>query len=290
MKYLILGGTGTLGRAVAKALLDKNPHNIITIFSRGEFEQQRMKAEFPDFRYVIGDVKSRAPLSAEIMEHDVVFHFAALKHIDVCQENPGQAVENNIQATRNVASLCKAFRKRLVFSSTDKAVLPINFYGYTKAMCEGILLTEYPNISTIFRWGNVVGSRGSVIPMFAKAIERGEAIKLTDERMTRFWIRIEDAAKFVIDNIWNGGKVLIPPEMKAASILRVVGSIQCILNKIPGSPYPCEIIGIRQGEKLHECLFTSHEYCLNSNDEDGQYTDEELTDLLSECVYEVLSD
>lgn len=281
MKYLIIGGTGTLGQAVTSQI--NYPLNHITIFSRGELEQQKMKLKFPCCKYVIGDIRDKEALRNHIPGKDVVFNFAALKHVSVCEDHPDEAMKTNFLGTKNVAELCNEFGAKMAFSSTDKAVLPINNYGFTKALAENYLLTKYHENAYVFRWGNVVGSRGSVIPLFVKAIKQGHALSLTHSEMTRYWIKIEDAAKFMLDTmnseIKNRGVNI--PYMKAARVMDVANAIAIILDEDPPT---FRHIGIQKGEKLHECIYTSHTYCRNSNDPEAQYTMEELVELLEPTV------
>lgn len=285
MKYLIIGGTGTLGQAVTSLLY--KPENQITIYSRGELEQQKVAAKFPHCHYVIGDIRDKEALRSLIPGHDVVFNFAALKHVNVCENHPEEAMKTNFIGTKNVAELCREFRAHMAFSSTDKAVLPINNYGFTKALAENYLLTKHTSTSTVFRWGNVVGSRGSVVPIFVRAIKQGNPLNLTHSDMTRYWIRIEDAAKFMLERLAsrledNGPKREVQiPFMKAARVMDVANAIAIILDEDPPT---FRHIGIQKGEKLHECLYTSHTYCRNSNDPEAQYTMEELIKLLEPTV------
>lgn len=288
MKYLVIGGTGTLGRAVINEL--KYPSEI-TVFSRGELEQQKLKKLYPTMRFVIGDVTNRQALRMAMMGCETVFHFAALKHIDVCEENPMEAIRTNVDGTRNVAETAlEAGVNNLVFSSTDKAVLPINVYGMTKAISEKYLLNldeVSPLNISVFRWGNVIGSRGSAIHTFVKHMEKMTPIPITHTDMTRFWIRIEDAAKFILSTL-NGPKrpaQVFIPEMKAASVMEVLEAISRILKMT----YTCNVVGVRKGEKLHECLFSSHEKCLNSNTA-KQYGMAELMELLKPVVREIASE
>lgn len=282
MKHLIIGGTGTLGRAVVKELLTKDPATPIAILSRGELEQQKMRAAWPDLHYIIGDVKDRQSLAPAMRGVGCVYHFAALKHVDVVEANPMEAVRTNIEGTRNVATAAlEAGVRHLVFSSTDKAVLPINTYGMTKAIAESYLLSlEGFESNVVYRWGNVVGSRGSAIPIFVRQILEGKPVTLTHAEMTRFWIRIETAARFVVDTSTVAGpKEVRIPVMGAAKVIDVIETIGEILGRVPH----IEIIGIRPGEKIHECLHTSHEYCLNSNTA-TQYSRDELRALLFPTV------
>lgn len=276
---VIVGGTGTLGKEICRQLLSENESAMITVFSRDELKQQEMKREFPFVRYFIGDIRDRDSLSRAFRGAGTIFHCAALKHVDVVEENPMEAVKTNVIGTQNVIDAAIAARaRRVIFSSTDKAVAPINVYGHTKAIGERLILgsncadlSTHPKFS-VFRWGNVVGSRGSVIHAFAKSLREEGKIRLTEADMSRFWIRIECAVRFMVENSQiSTGKVMIPP-MKAASVLRfaaVVAGLVGVKN------YEIEITGKRPGEKIHETVTEGL-----SSDHAPQYSDAELVDLI----------
>lgn len=286
MSTIIVGGTGTLGRELTKQLLWADPEAKITCFSRDEMKQQQMRSEYPTVRYVIGDVRDRRTLDQVIAGHEAVFHVAALKHVDVVESNPVEAIKTNILGTINVAEAALAAGARyVVFSSTDKAVLPINTYGHTKAICERYLLglntAQSATRFSVFRWGNVLGSRGSVIHAFAKSLTETKKICLTHSEMTRFWIHIEDAVGFMMSRYETAAlnRVQIP-EMKAAKVLRLAEAIA----KAKGvKKYSVEVVGIRVGEKIHEQLESNHEFCLRS-DNSPQYSDEELLAMVRAVV------
>jgi UDP-N-acetylglucosamine 4,6-dehydratase len=219
-------------------------------------------------RYVIGDIRDKASLKPVVAGADVVFHVAALKHVDVLEANPTEAIKTNILGTFNVAEAAmEAKVPFVVFSSTDKAVLPINTYGMTKAASERYLLNlnaqQDVTRFSVFRWGNVMGSRGSVVHFFQDTLHKDGLVKVTDPRMTRFWIHIDDAVKFMLDKYEcaPANDVMIPP-MKAASILDLAHATA----KAIGVPkYQVQLCGIRPGEKIHETLHSSHEFCLRSD-------------------------
>lgn len=282
-RWLIVGGTGTLGTEMISQLCDNEQE--VTCFSRDELKQKQLSAIFPKVKYVIGDIKDYDSIRDAVRNHDIVCHFAALKHIDVVEKNVLAAIDTNVKGTQNVARAaiaegCSDF----IFSSTDKAVLPINCYGMTKAICEKFLLNFNEHYSDtkfrVFRWGNVVGSRGSAINMFIDTLLRGDEVSITDLEMTRFWIPIQEAVRFVLDNFQDApeNEVVYPP-MKAAPIVVVVKKIAEII----GVPCKFKVIGIRPGEKIHECLYSSHSYCINSNNCE-QFSDAELDVLLREIV------
>ncbi len=283
MKYLIVGGTGTLGSTLIEKLYGMGE---IICFSRDELKQQGMKSRFPDVRYVIGDIRDKQSLMPVMAGVDTVFLVAALKHVDVLEENPTEAIKTNIQGTINVAEAAMASGvKHVVFSSTDKAVLPINTYGMTKAISERYLLNlnmkQDVTRFSVFVWGNVAGSRGSVIHTFASALREGKEICITDARMTRFWIHIDDAVNFMLTNYQDAfsDRRMIPP-MKAAKVIDLAHYLAEVLDKPLLS---IKFVGLRAGEKIHESLVSNHDYCLRS-DNCEQFSPEELKTLIKRVV------
>lgn len=259
---LITGGTGSFGKKYTEIVLSKyNPKKII-IFSRDEYKQHLMRQKFPEerfnsIRYFIGDVRDKDRLYRAFDGVDYVIHAAALKHVNVAEYNPFEAVHTNIIGTQNVidAAIDKGVRA-VVSLSTDKAVSPVNLYGATKLCLEKI--TTAANVYSanrtrfsVVRYGNVVGSRGSVIPLFIKLKETGK-LPITDYRMTRFWIDLEKAVELVLFALENarGGEIFVPkiPSMNIVDLAEAIA---------PG----CEknYVGIRPGEKLHELLLSADE-------------------------------
>lgn len=280
MKYVILGGTGTLGTCLTEKLTRLG--NDVVCFSRDELKQQEMKKRFPDVRYVIGDIRDKASLKPVLQGAYAVFHVAALKHVDVLEANPTEAIKTNVLGTINVAEAAiEAGVEQVVFSSTDKAVLPINTYGMTKATSERYLLNlnaqQAKTHFSVFRWGNVMGSRGSVVHAFAKSIQDDGEVRVTDPRMTRFWIHINDAVDFMLENFQSApnGEVMIP-RMKAAGVLDLA---EATAKSVGVKKFSIKLVGMRPGEKIHEVLFSSHDYCLRS-DTAEKYSQAELTDLV----------
>lgn len=269
---LITGGTGSFGKKFTKILLaEKNPRKII-IFSRDELKQHEMRVrgyDDPRLRYFIGDVRDRERLLRAMHGVDIVVHAAALKQVPACEYNPMEAVKTNILGTANVleAALDAGVGKVLALS-TDKAVSPANLYGGTKLVAEKLVIqsnnyaagsgTRYACV----RYGNVVGSRGSVVPLFIKMRSTGK-ITITDERMTRFWLSLEQGVHFVINCIeqMEGGEVFVPkiPSTKVIDLARAIAPDAKI-----------EIIGIRPGEKLHEDLLSEDE-ARNAVERNGMY-------------------
>lgn len=279
MTCVLIGGSGTLGQRLMTRLVDQDED--VVCFSRGEHAQKALKDRFPSVRFVIGDVRDAAAVKNVVGNALTVFLLAAIKHVDVAEENPLEAIKTNIHGAVNVAEACLAGKvDYCVYSNTDKAVLPITSYGYTKALAQNYLLglNRFGETSfSAFNWGNVIASQGSVIPQFVRALKAGEPIRITDPRMSRFWLKAETAADFMLEQYSRASKTraMIPP-VKAATLLRVIES----LARLTGiSSYNVETIGLRGTEKIHEVLESTHEHCLRSDTCD-QYTDEELDNLL----------
>ena len=257
---LVTGGTGSFGRHFARTALSHWNPAAIRIFSRDELKQVEMARKFDDprVRFFIGDVRDRERLRRAADGVDIVVHAAAMKQVPVCEYNPFEAVRTNILGTQNVAEVCiDAGVKRAVALSTDKAVSPVNLYGATKLCAEKLFVqanvytgAHQTRLSCV-RYGNVVSSRGSVIPLFLEQSTRGE-LTVTDERMTRFWITLDQAVQFVADCIvrMHGGEVFVP-KIPSTRVLDLAEAVA------PGTPI--RYTGIRPGEKLNESLITSEE-------------------------------
>lgn len=261
LSILVTGGTGSFGRKFVEMMLKEHHPEKLIVFSRDELKQHEMRIggfDHPSMRYFIGDVRDRERLYRAFSDVDVVVHAAALKQVPACEYNPFEAVQTNVIGAKNVidAAIDQGVKKVMAIS-TDKAVNPINLYGATK-LCAEKLFVQSNSYSgeggtrfSCARYGNVVGSRGSVIPLFKKQRENGK-ITVTDERMTRFWLTLEQGVRFVISCIeqMRGGEVFVPkiPSMRIVDLAEAVS---------PG----CEIefIGIRPGEKLHEVLISRDE-------------------------------
>lgn len=279
-KHLIIGGTGTLGTALAARLSDAG-HELV-IFSRDELKQAQMRQRFPDIRFVLGDIRDPRSFNGTMKGVDTVFHVAALKHVDSGEDNPVEFIKTNILGTINVAEAAMdAGVKHMVFSSTDKAVLPINTYGMTKGISEKYLLSlnrnQLKTKFSVFKWANVLGSRGSVVHTFTNSLKEDGCVRVTDSRMTRFFVHIDDVVDFMLDNYVSASctEAMIPP-MKAAKVMDLAEA----LAKIHGiKKLDVSFIGIRPGEKLHEVMVSTHDYCMRSDTYD-QYTAAELETLL----------
>ena len=261
---LVTGGTGSFGKKFTQIALQEHNPKAIRIFSRGELKQQKMQEQFQEFpnseklRFFIGDVRDRDRLYRAMNGVDIVVHAAALKQVPTCEYNPIEAVRTNIDGAANVidAAIDNNVEKVMALS-TDKAVHPVNLYGATKLVAEKLFVqgnTYTGGRKTKFscvRYGNVVGSRGSVIPIFQRQKNDG-IITITDEKMTRFWITQEQAVRFIIDCLdkMKGGEIFIPkiPSMKVVDLAEVIA---------PKSEK--KVTGIRPGEKLNEILLTEEE-------------------------------
>jgi UDP-N-acetylglucosamine 4,6-dehydratase len=257
---LITGGTGSFGHKFVEIMLARYRPQRLCIFSRDELKQSEMTARFnhPSLRFFIGDVRDRERLVRAMHGVDIVFHAAALKQIPACEYNPFEAIQTNVLGAKNVidAAIDEGV-KRVVGISTDKACQPLNLYGATKLCAEKLFVQGnvygYPRGTAfaVVRYGNVIGSRGSVVPLFAAQRASGR-VTVTDRSMTRFWITLEQGVLFAIRSaeLMRGGEIFVP---KIPS-MRIMDLVQALA---PG----CEIddIGIRPGEKLHEILVSEDE-------------------------------
>ncbi|MEM3531412.1 MAG: SDR family NAD(P)-dependent oxidoreductase, partial [Nitrososphaerales archaeon] len=248
---LITGGTGSFGKAMTKVLLGTEVKEI-RIMSRDEDLQVQMKREFNSERikFFIGDIRDYERCLEVTKNVDIIFHAAALKQISEIERHPMEAVKTNILGTWNIKKAAIENNVEYVLGiSTDKAVKPINVYGMTKALDERILLNNEIKSDTKFsvvRYGNVVGSRGSVIPYWYKLAKEGKDLPLTDERMTRFWITLKEAIELIFFSLKNHGKITV----RACKAFSLRDLAQIYKDKFNVN---IKIVGIRPGEKLHEC-------------------------------------
>ena len=258
---LLTGGTGSFGNAFIDHVLPRYPDVTIRVFSRDELKQSELRARRGDqgLRYFVGDVRDRRRLLRAAQGADLIVHAAAMKQVPACEYNPFEAVQTNIIGAENVVDAAiDAGVSRVIALSTDKAVNPVNLYGATKLCAEKIVVqgnayaAQSPTRLACVRYGNVVGSRGSVVPLFRKQIAEDGRLTITDERMTRFWITLPQAVDLVLFAIEHavGGEIFIPkiPSMKVTDLAEAMA---------PGMP--TDLIGIRPGEKLHELLLTADE-------------------------------
>lgn len=270
---LITGGTGSFGKFCVKTILENHNPNRLIIYSRDELKQYEMAQQYnhPCMRYFIGDVRDLGRLNMAMRGVDFVIHAAALKQVPAAEYNPMECIKTNINGANNVIEAALANEvDRVVALSTDKAANPINLYGATKLASDKLFVAAN-NIAggrrtrfSVVRYGNVVGSRGSVVPFFQKLVhERAETIPITDPRMTRFWITLQQGVELVLKSFerMQGGEIYVPklPSMKVTDLAAVIA---------PG--IPTRIVGIRPGEKLHEVMCPT-DYCQQTLDFPDHY-------------------
>ncbi len=309
---LITGATGTLGNALIKELLQNYKPKQIVVFSRDEYKQYKMKQNLPKnapIKFVIGDIRDETRVNNILKNVDVVIHTAAMKHVSICEENKDEALKTNFFGTSNlVKAAMQTDVERFIFISTDKAANPENFYGRSKKLAENLVQnanqkTSDKQLFSIIRMGNILGSRGSVLPLFEEQKKTGE-LTVTNENMTRFFISPKQAAKQVLSSIeiMHGGEIFIP-KLKSAKIID--------LAKQTAPEAKIKIIGAQKEEKIHEDLITqsevqktyelsdryvilpkktfeeanalSQDFTFSSNDEKYIFSKEELDEIIEEC-------
>lgn len=260
---LITGGTGSFGNRVATHLLRYRPAEI-RIYSRDEKKQWEMQRAFPQLRYIIGDVRDPDRINEAMKGVDFVFHAAALKQVPSCETYPLEAVKTNVLGSKNACEAAVANGvKTFVALSTDKAVKPVNAMGISKAMMEKIVcsMNQMPS-KTIFccvRYGNVMGSRGSVIPVFRKQIDEDVPLTLTVPEMTRFLLTLDQSVGLVLHAMTHaeGGEIFV--RKAPACTAEALAQAMCIKYSKRGAKHPITITGIRPGEKIHEVLVNEYE-------------------------------
>jgi UDP-N-acetylglucosamine 4,6-dehydratase/5-epimerase len=261
---LITGGTGSFGNTVLRRFLDLDIREI-RIFSRDEKKQDDMRRKYADDRlkFYIGDVRDYDSIMNAIRGVDYVFHSAALKQVPSCEFHPIEAVKTNVMGTENVLTAAiNASVKRVICLSTDKAVYPINAMGISKAMMEKVIVAKsrQSGDSTVIcatRYGNVMASRGSVIPLFVELIHENKELTLTDPDMTRFMMTLDDAVDLVLFAFGNGDPGDIFVQKAPAATVGVMTQALCELMGKPD--YPTRVIGTRHGEKKYESLLSREE-------------------------------
>ena len=266
---LITGGTGSFGKKYTDILLKNYKPKKIIIYSRDELKQYEMAQKYNDkcMRYFIGDVRDKERLKKAMDGVDYVIHAAALKHVPIAEYNPMECIKTNINGAENVidASIEKGVKK-VIALSTDKAAAPINLYGATKLASDKLFVAANNLVGnketrfSVVRYGNVIGSRGSVVPFFMKLIKEGQkTLPITDFKMTRFLITLEDGVKFVLKNFerMQGGEIFVPkiPSMKIKDLAKALCE-ECELKEI----------GIRPGEKMHEVMITADDRVVEFKD------------------------
>lgn len=281
-KALITGITGTLGQEVTKLLLDSNDWLVVG-YSRDEMKQMALPKHKKLVLY-LGDVRDRDRLLEASRDCDIIFHFASLKCVDKLEENPDEAVRTIIEGTNNILHSQRINTiPRVVLSSTDKAVYPVNVYGKCKAVAESLVLRNPNNV--VVRYGNVLASRGSVVPQFVKTIREENKVYLTDKNMTRFFLSPLEAAKFVVASGLDDEGGLKIPDLKATKMTSVVAAIAQIMG---ATNVKSEVIGIRPGEKIDEDMRTSKEGGDLNSKTCVQFTQKELIQKLTPIVKSLL--
>jgi len=259
-EVLVTGGTGSFGQSFVQRLVKSDSPSRIVVFSRDELKQSEMKAKLENHsavRFFIGDVRDRWRLTRAMKGIDYVVHAAALKQVDTAEYNPFEYVATNISGSQNVvdASIDSGVNK-VIALSTDKASSPINLYGATKLVADKVFQSannyagKQDTRFSVVRYGNVMGSRGSVVPYFKTLAKSGQPLPITDSRMTRFWISLDQAVDFVLSSfpIMGGGEIFVPkiPSMKVTDLADAI---------FPGGGTVAS--GIRPGEKLHEEMIST---------------------------------
>lgn len=260
---LVTGGTGSFGRRFVQTVLETCHPRRLVVFSRDELKQHEMQMEQgfddPRLRFFIGDIRDPGRLRRALTGVDVVVHAAALKQVPACEYNPIEAVKTNIHGAEHlIEAAIDAGVERVIALSTDKAVSPVNLYGATKLVMEKLFVQANaysggsgPRFSCV-RYGNVVGSRGSVVPRFLEQARDGEPVTITDARMTRFWITLDQGVQFVLSSLerMTGGEVFVP---------KIPSALVTDIARIVAPDAKLDFIGIRSGEKLHEALISEAE-------------------------------
>lgn len=259
---LVTGGTGSFGREFIRSALKSHEPRRVVVFSRDELKQHEMRNEFgddPRLRWFLGDIRDKERLLRAFRGVNFVVHAAALKQVDRAEYDPFEFVKTNVLGTQNVieAAIDSGVSKTVALS-TDKASSPINLYGATKLTADKLVVAANNYASStsssfsVVRYGNVMGSRGSVIPLFRRQLRDGLPLTLTDPEMTRFWISLPEAVQFVVTSLerMSGGEIFVPkiPSMKMKDLAEAIA---------PG--HPSVSIGVRPGEKMHEEMISAED-------------------------------
>lgn len=243
-RILITGGTGSFGNAFVERYHDKHE---LTVFSRDELKQHEMRQTYPNVQYLIGDVRDRGRVMEIMKGHEFVFHAAALKQVPSCEFFPMEAVKTNVLGTEHVMDAANAHGSKVVCLSTDKAVYPINAMGISKAMMEHVATSKG---AVVTRYGNVMRSRGSVIPLWEKLARQGNLLPITNPEMTRFLLSLDDSIDLVMYALEHGDRgdtfVKKAPACTMADLASAIGG-------------NTKLIGTRHGEKVHESLLSAEE-------------------------------
>ena len=264
---LITGGTGSFGEAVLEKISNQKikKYSEIRVFSRDEKKQFDMRKKFsnPNIKFYLGDIRDQFSLNNALKGVNHVFHAAALKQVPSCEFYPDEAINTNILGAKNlIHASVKNKVKKVVFLSTDKAVYPINSMGLSKALMEKLVVANHLNkndqtIMCVTRYGNVMGSRGSVIPTFSEQIEKNMPLTITNKNMTRFMMTMDEAIDLVLYALSKGknGEILVK-KTESSSIEKLINVLKKFYNK---PKIKIKNIGIRHGEKMHETLLTAEE-------------------------------
>lgn len=268
-KLLIVGGTGSFGEAMlSRVVKNKTSFKEIRIFSRDEKKQDDLRKKFNNkkIKFYIGDVRDKNSIEEATREIDYIFHAAALKQVPSCEFYPLEAVKTNILGTSNLLDAAETNKvKKVVCLSTDKAVYPINAMGISKGLMEKVIIAKSRSVKNtsfcITRYGNVMGSRGSVIPMLINQIIKKKPFTITEKKMTRFMMSMDEALDLVLYALKYGknGQTFIK-KSPASDLNTLIKSLNIIYNK---KNHPVKIIGIRHGEKMHETLMSKEERSLS---------------------------
>lgn len=254
-RVLVTGGTGSLGKALLQRAAEEGWPTEFVIFSRDETKQARLKSLYPQHTYILGDVAKYRDLRRAMQGVDTVFHFAAYKQVPSAQNNVPATIETNILGSQNIADLAVELGvHQVVATSTDKASQPVNFYGASKAAMEAIFQDANKYGKTSFhlaRYGNVISSNESVIPLFKRQRDAGGPLTVTHYDMTRFWITLDQAINLVLRALELEPGAILVPKAPAMSVLR--------LAQLIGGDLPIKDIGIRPGEKIHESMVAEAE-------------------------------
>lgn len=270
LKIFMTGGAGFLGRALLSAFAEKG--HTFTVYSRDESKHSIARRRWPYHRYILGDVRDVNRLETAMAGHDIVIHAAAMKFVPEAEHNVFEAIAVNLEGSLNVARVANRVGiKRVVGISTDKACDPVNVYGLTKRMMERAFQEanawggcEY----SVVRYGNVIGSTGSVIPMFRRMIREGQTVGLTDPGMTRFWLSHGQAVDLVSSALTSPAGTILVPQAKAQTLLDTLKAIALV--ETGKETIDHKVIGLRPGEKLHEFLLSPSEAHL-SRTEEGRF-------------------
>ncbi|WP_163537029.1 SDR family NAD(P)-dependent oxidoreductase [Gracilibacillus sp. YIM 98692] len=274
-KILVIGGTGTIGKSVIKHLIKENPQ-VINIFSRDEYKQHKLQDEFGNsdkLSFIIGDIREYDTLLNAMKDIDYVLHLAAMKRVDSCENNPYEAVKTNVHGTHNVMQAAISQNvKKVIFTSSDKAISPTNSYGATKLIAERLISAaewnrkENETIFASVRFGNVMGSRGSVIPLFKESILKNKKVSITDKNMTRFMMTLNQATELTIKALKEakGGEVFVlkMPVINLGDLADILIEETCKKHQIIREEIDIEVTGLRPGEKMYEELMTYDESIL----------------------------